>query len=105
MDKLSPDLHAEVLNIAADIIEQRGWCQNNMMDPEGRVCLLGALNMSSSGARIQVWDHVSPVIDDLAKYLGVSIIVTWNDEVGRTQFEVVNVLRKRAAEVSAKVEA
>lgn len=34
---------SEILNAAADLIEEKGWLQKHLRDAEGRVCMVGAL--------------------------------------------------------------
>ena len=73
-----------VLLIAADYIEQHGWCQGGWTDGE-RVCALQAIRLQDSlyGSNAQ---------NKLRDFLGRDV-ATWNDRKGRTQQEVTATLR------------
>ncbi len=89
------DLWRQILFDAAGVLERKGWCQRNLVDVKGRHCVLGALtyvwNLASS------WDLavVATAQDRLAAVVGP--LVEWNDTQGRTQEEVVGMLRYVAA--------
>lgn len=102
---------SEVLNRAADLIEERGWAGQGTPRPEGfwhpeagsshPVCIEGALN-AVLGER-QKWE--CPAWRAVATYLadrpdvvihaasGLPIVWAWNDRPGRTASEVIEVLR------------
>jgi hypothetical protein len=107
---------SEVLNRAADLIEQHGWTQREgwwgQPGVEG-VCLEGGI-MAAMGLDYNDWREASwedpedegydPIRDGLLpcpaytavrEYLGVEPrrLYWWNDEPGRTREEVVEVLR------------
>ena len=102
MDKVS-----EVLDRAADRIEAGGWCQAAFRD-EGRFCALGAIiNVAvamrlGSGALTDIEALVDPALAALAAAVGEDGVMGWNDRPGRTQEEVVAMLRAVAATERAR---
>lgn len=88
------DADGEVLRRAADIIERRGWCQNDYQDGAA-VCILGALRLAITGNTDNHSDRVHNPAERLAKNLGQAPWV-WNDEPGRTKEEVIAALRSAA---------
>jgi hypothetical protein len=80
---------AKLLLKSAEMIEDRGWCQGNFEDKQGRMCLMGALKaaapgMEAMGAYIRLRD-----------YLGGSVM-SWNDGTCQSQDEAVAKLRAAA---------
>ena len=82
----------EVYLRAADLIEERGWCQGKF-GTDDRLCILGAIFAAE-----REW-HRSIGLDALRMVIGRDVIVPWNDQEGRTQEEVVSALREAAAHV------
>lgn len=93
---------------AAERIRQRGWCQRQFSDLDGRVCAIGSIaNFNANGTIDQLNPCTNLIsaagktaIIKLSKYLlnGRSqsfrewpgaIISIWNDEPGRTAEEVI----------------
>lgn len=111
---------SEVLNLAADLIEERGWTRGGGADGEGwhptpgsttPLCLEGAIRAASGmddKHNCPAWLVVSrylrgrpdaipsPILAD-----GV-IVFGWNDRPHRTQAEVVEVLRATAVIEAAR---
>ena len=89
----------EVLLKAADIIEEKGWYQGNMIGPKGELCMLGALNVASDysleyfNVRTVVRDHLHISVKDKSFSLS-----NWNDAPERTKEEVIAALRGAAEE-------
>lgn len=81
---------------AADYIDEHGWCQGDSGDASGRVCLVGALEMTINDRR-----RLKSAADALRHSIGCSRLSRWNDAPERTQAEVVAALRAAAAEVSS----
>ena len=91
---------------AAEVIEERGWAQEWMEDPQDRVCLLGALNIAAYGKVYSWWQAFWPsrarqrASRELRAYLQQnycdSSIAVWNDSRFRNKQEVLDVLRKVA---------
>ncbi len=84
---------------AADVIEQRGWCQCRLGTQDGAVCAGGAVLSAGN-----CWEgHLSsnPIAAEAARRLRAHIgpgytcgnIASWNDEPGRTKEEVLATLR------------
>lgn len=86
---LTPDRH--ILLGAAQYIRDHGWCQNQWSKPDGSVCLLHAVRSVRANYKatikaearlnayaIQRWGYFTPV--------------NWNDTVGRTKEQVINLL-------------
>jgi hypothetical protein len=83
---------SEVLDRAADLIEERGWWQDRRDFP----WLSGGLCAANAIASAQDCNGYQRAYDALIAYLGVpdlSDIWRWNDEPDRTSAEVIEVLR------------
>lgn len=87
---------AQVLDQAADLLEQRGWIQGRMYADEG-LCAVGAI--FSTARDLDVYRHA---IVAFATEIGFEYpwgvgrpcpISAWNDRDGRTKEEVVDHLR------------
>ena len=95
---------SEILDRAADLIEERGWTQGWYCGPTGELCAAGAMFVAI-GLRPAGWTapehpaHRRAMVAferhlmDTFDYFGAH---NWNDEPGRTQAEVVNALRAAA---------
>ncbi|AXQ68892.1 hypothetical protein HOU00_gp233 [Caulobacter phage CcrPW] len=101
---------ANVLNKAADLIEERGWFQGNLRDDnDKRLCANMAL---AEAAEIRLQGDVSTRYTlytqaqlVLLKHLSItilwdrvkgSLIIEWNDAPGRTLSEVATTMRDAA---------
>lgn len=88
----------EILSRAADLLEEYGWghggSDSTIFGTSKRMCVTMALHRAAN--------DLCPCIV-LENFLGLREmgIVTWNDAPGRTQEEVVSVLRS-AAEAQCK---
>lgn len=82
----------QLLLDAAQYIRDHGWCQHQLMNRHGAVCLAGALE-SAPG-----WKNAQDAIEAVARLQPhASIWVSvWNDKPGRTKEEVIAVLEKAA---------
>lgn len=112
---------SEVLNLAADAIERRGWAQGGdnpgaVMEPWGDtepdapVCLEGGI-MAAMGvgieSRKQEWFDSCPAYRAMREYLRPQLrhyprLYMWNDQDGRTKEEVIEALRAAALIEQAK---
>lgn len=90
----APATAADVLNAAADLIEENGWCQGWSEDSLGRHCTLGAVAAVGKPEPAEV---ITNAVEHLRRATGVVGVASWNDEDGRTKEEVVETLRKAAA--------
>jgi len=92
----------EALLKAAEYIEDHGHCQFELQDQEGRVCARGALLAVLTGdpnrhtdsdpaymLRVEAERMVESTV-------GAQYIITWNNQEGRTEGEVVRAFRKAA---------
>lgn len=105
---------ADVLEYAADVVLPRdGWCQNEMVSPDGRVCLSGALARAAleltedvgcpeeiwskytSGA-YDLWGRSLLAVEKTVDVEAVGWVPEWNDAPGRTEGEVSDALRLTA---------
>lgn len=88
---------SEVLDRAADLIEERGWARPG--DWSSTLCASNAIVRASG-------ETYAPAHDALVLYLGgdghVHGIFAWNDAPGRTAAEVIEVLRACAVIEAAK---
>lgn len=103
---MTPEVRSigSVINHAADLVEQ-GWCQDRARREEGEktcYCIVGALDAASRpGQAGDYFTAVFFVAERLSvKPCGLSLS-TWNDAPGRTQDEVVKLLRSVAAQGGA----
>ncbi len=94
MQHISKEKVANVLDDAADYIEQHGWTRNRMQ-VFGRVCSVGAIakiDMGSGGQAAQT--ALTGYLSDL---LGEEIsIVRWNDGRAKNTVEVLDTFRGAA---------
>lgn len=84
---------ADVLDAAADLLESDGWIQGEEQTEHGR-CVVGAL-VGSVGEEASLRTFCA-AHDLLAVRVGP--VPLWNDEPERTADEVIETLRKVAAE-------
>ena len=82
---------SKLLNDAADVLVSSGWCQGYYNDDQGRHCLVGALYQAVD----QNYEIVIEAKERVRCYLGLNPF-SWNDAKGRTQKQVVDVLRSAA---------
>lgn len=95
---MTPPPVPAALNAAADLLEEKGWCQEVSEDAQGRHCIGGAL-VAVAGKR----SGGSPVVFHAALYVLAKRVPGytpsgWNDVPGRTAEEVIALLRRVAAE-------
>lgn len=100
----------EVLDGAADALDEIGWGQGNWLNPEtGCMCLDGALEYAVTGDARAASDKASDAFMAIAEYMHarrdrfvLSSPVLWNDTPGRTKEEVTALLREVAAHVRSE---
>jgi len=91
---------------AADVIRERGWCQETCMDEKGSVCLLGAL-LTADGidllaAEVVSCSYLERVTERaIERHINHDSVPGWNDKEGRTVEEVIAVLEATAWENAA----
>ena len=95
---------SEVLNRAADLIEERGWTQGDgwvlrESTPDAPLCLEGGIQAATGLVGQDRLDALwaCPAWTAVADYLDTLNVYGWNDRAGRTASEVVEVLRACAA--------
>lgn len=95
VETFAMDKAAEVARLAADVLEDYGWCQGGLMDEEGRACLIESLYLASAKLCQPPWSMSSAPYRAFAEYLGVDRwrISNWNDEPQRTVEQVTKELR------------
>lgn len=97
---MSDFTYVDVLLKAASRVEQEGmWCQKSMFthDVNGRrlsACAVGALLISACELEAYVGDAINALSGHLNT--GWGGVTAWNDEPGRTAFEVAEAMRKAA---------
>jgi len=102
----------DILNKAADYIEEYGWCQRAMYAHVGDTrtpppaCMLGAIYVGGDHAFFDPYLAMKPctpavgdAIRAVQKFLNRSHLSAWNDSPKRTKDEVIGLLR-----LAAKVE-
>jgi hypothetical protein len=99
------DAVSRLLMRAADVIERDGWCQNNVLTEDGRVCLVGAIHTANNKRFGRANDYCDPWDENSREALvrmdrvlpkvadGIGACAVWNDTPGRTKDEVVAKLR------------
>lgn len=100
---------ADILEASADLIERRGWIQNSMWNNYG-FCAMGAIR-TSVFSRMRDTTHLTLLEYQTVGYLETYMndhgylnddypdcLFMWNDAPGRTNFEVINLLRHAAKE-------
>jgi hypothetical protein len=104
----------EVLFKAADVLERDGWCQGACVNSQGQHCAVGAIMQVLAEAdairvrpfsvltivenHLMLEDHASQIRPGNAPSASV---VCWNDQVGRTEGEVIETLRAAASRVAS----
>ena len=105
-----PTAVAEVLERAADVIERDGWCRNEITTPDGRVCLVGAIERAAFGRDYesgpvtdQEWDlrcgAVSAANRAITGCDSMSAAARWNDNEAKDQYDVIDLLRHTAKDI------
>lgn len=98
----------DIFRAAADLVEQ-GWCQRKYatkIDGQQCYCIDGAVAMAESGdPHSVITPECTTALNMLAWEKGFSAITDYNDEPGRTQAEVVAVLRDLAETVGGTIDA
>lgn len=90
---------ADTLDLAADLIEERGWCRNAYADDSGRVCAYQALFLAGEVC------EAAQAAQAFRRATGEVSITHWNDQVAFDQADVVNHLHKAAEAARAEVSA
>ena len=92
---------SELATKTLKVIQDRGWCQRELQDDDGQLCLLGAIREACHGDATSTHprefkkDYVAQPCDYLRKKLVRKItlgITVWNDNLDRTKTEVVEML-------------
>ena len=96
---------------AAELIEQHGWTQHQMVTYRGCMCALGAMRKAVTGnaaPEVRAQPGQGRRIDMAVCVVRVSAsvrsIVAFNDKRGTTQQHVVNALRRAAEEAPTILE-
>ena len=96
---------SEVLNRAADLIEERGWGTGvrSMLGSDSGLCIMGALYGAETGQLANdALDETAYTVAEtcsagraVIEYIGDNwtYMFSWNDATGRTAAEVIEVLR------------
>lgn len=95
----------DVLSEAAELIRERGFCQRRLHDPNGCLCVLGAILTVLGISTDDDWDEEK---ENLSVVRGLSAIMggnwaslsNWNDKKGRTKEEAIKFLQDAAADES-----
>ncbi len=89
---------------AAELIEERGWCQGDWCDGDGHLCVNAALIVAADPTfelpirRPLNWPRAAAEAHgELAETIGDYDTTTWNDEPDRTEAEVIAALRAEVA--------
>ena len=89
---------AEVLEAAADYIDEHGWCREEYVASDGSVCAFEAIERARLTEPLA---GVELVVEAAMKSAtGCATVEEWNDAPGRTKDEVVRKLREVAASLA-----
>lgn len=93
---------SEALRAGAALIRERGWAQHDYESDDGRLCLLGAMNVAYTGASCAPQGE-TPTLASARKSRDYLVAATghpypdnWNDREGRTKEEVISALETAA---------
>lgn len=87
----------------ADELITRGWCQHQMVDGKGRVCMAGAIRAWVTGdlkslPSADKFDKILVAHRTLESKLGLPIyqysVTAWNDDPARTYDEVLRMAKE-----------
>lgn len=91
---------ADVIDSAADVLDEVGWIQYHLVSPDG-LCIVGGLCHATNVAL--ALDVPEPVMEAVERELFVhrgetwwADLPGWNDDPGRTADEVKDLLRAAA---------
>jgi len=95
---------SDVLNKAADLIEERGWAQGAYENASGGLCVLGAIRKAADLDPPMIIAGVSlDAACAFNRHIGADNLVgDWNDAEGRTSGEVVAIFRAVAVIEAAR---
>lgn len=108
---------ADLLDQAAALLNERGWCQGMYMDEAGRLCAMGALGEARAKMKSPINEHTYAVsiLADWLKTEGHpqclcgqtachrNAIAVWNDNACTEVTEVVYGLQKAAISARERV--
>jgi hypothetical protein len=92
---------SDVIRETRNLLFERGWTQYGSVDPDGSMCVLGALTtVARTADRSSVEAATAAVFEAVGR--GCTSVTSWNDESGRTFSEVVEMLERaeRVADAS-----
>ena len=92
-----------ILLRAADYFEDHPWCQGDLRDDNGAVCMFGAIRIVAGTStpevdEIMACTKLDKTLDCVPAYPPIpgAVIVKWNDVRGRTVMQVKQKLREAA---------
>jgi hypothetical protein len=86
----------EILDRAADIIDDRGWCQNHFQNDLGEVCVLGALNHAVYPVLTCFVPLDCGKLEPVGNFLRIPRLPSWNDHTCKNRYEATEFLRGEA---------
>lgn len=88
----------DVCALAADLLEEHGWCQGMSRTPAGEHCVSGALHEISHSQLSDCCRHCCRMYTDAVRLVQMTInrvdVPAWNDTSCRTKEEAVDALRR-----------
>lgn len=99
---------ADLLNRAADILDQRGHVKGGLINSEGNLCALGSLLKADGRTDTEiVFSGLTPLVEEAVKQIAANLepqphgpsysICSWNNKPETTKETVVNKFREVAA--------
>jgi hypothetical protein len=106
VDELTPD---QIMDRAADIIDENGWCRNKLINNMGEVCTLGAMQIATIGRLTSV--IYDPMLNAAIDFIEANFVLTawiadWNDNICTDRYQAADMLRteaKRYREYTSRV--
>lgn len=83
-----------ILKHAAKLIEERGWCRGDYEDDDGRLCLIGAIRLASTGSSNRHNHRTEDAYRAFRWAENISDAVYWNDARSRSKHQVIKALLK-----------
>lgn len=97
---------AEIAELAASVISERGHCKHTMEDNNGALCMFGGIHKAASmsvnvhdTSIITVTGQMQIVAEAVCRHLDIDDIPTWNDREETTGEDVVLALKHVAEEL------
>jgi hypothetical protein len=104
VDIISDKTPDQIMDAAADLIDERGWCTGNFESVSGELCLVGALCMAAYPPSLTINVVRSCAeLNNVYRFMqvplcGISIggLTEWNDHFCENRYQATELLRSEA---------